>query len=66
VSVIQELLYTMKIKVYVYVRLKVQPGVHGFICILYSSLFFALHFNALEHVLAGTPTVFQPVHAPMD
>jgi hypothetical protein len=44
----------------VYVRLKVQLDVHGFICILYSSLFFALHVSGAicihpqEHILQST------------
>jgi hypothetical protein len=44
----------------VYVRLGVQLDVHGFICILYSSIFFALHVSGVicthpqEHKLQRT------------
>jgi hypothetical protein len=44
----------------VYVRLKFQLDVHGFICILYSSIFFSLHVSGAicthpqEHKLQST------------
>jgi hypothetical protein len=46
----------------VHVRLKVRLDAHGFMCILYSSLFFALHVSGAifthpqEHKLQSTTT----------
>jgi hypothetical protein len=58
----------------VYVQLKVQLDVHVFICILYSSLFLALHVSGAicthpqesEPDRAKSVRVSQPVPAPID